>query len=73
MRSQKTGRKKSSKRRFFDIKKREKSLTPRTLVVTHQDGSVTRVNPHPDWFDGDYKSLAISKARPKERVSWEII
>lgn len=65
-------RKKNSKKRLSDTKRRV-SLEPKTLIVTHQDGSEDRVSPNPDYFDGDYKGLAISMARYKERISWRII
>lgn len=65
-------RKKNSKKRF-DNTKRRTPLEPKVLVVMHQDGSEERIKPNPEYFDGDYTSLAISMARYKERVTWRIV
>lgn len=45
----------------------------RTLTVIHADGTKQVVTPNVEFFDGDFKTLAISLAKPKERITWTIV
>lgn len=63
----------SSKKRLFETKKTNSYAKGKTLTVKHADGTKTIVTPNMQYFDGDFKTLAISLARYKERVVWSVI
>lgn len=66
--------KKSSKKRF-NIKAHAspKKRTPYTTIyIGFPDGSSKKISPDMEKFDGDWDLLAISQARPGERVTWKL-